>query len=116
MRFRECRNLCDDLPHCEFLVTEEYIWGTDQDGCEVLFPISELNIAFTDYYEYLEIAGWEYEFEIEQIRKEPEKYKELLNSLNENSILKQEYQELRAYLSELLEKQKPEDTSLLDLL
>lgn len=81
-----------------------------------MVPVSELNIAFTDDTGYPEIAGCEYEFEIEQIRKETEKYKELLNSLNENSILKQEYHELRAYLSELLEKQKPEDISLLDLL
>jgi hypothetical protein len=107
---------CDDLPHCESLVTEEYVWGTDQDGCDVLTSINELNIDFTDYYEYLGIAGWEYEFEIEQIRKEPEEYKELLTFLNDNSRLKQEYEELRDYLSELLKKQKPDDTCLLDLL
>ena len=106
----------DDLPHFESLVTEEYVWAPDEEGNDVLTSINELNTDFTDDYGYPDIVGWEYEFEIEQIRKEPEEYKELLTSLNDNSFLKLEYEELRYYLSELLKKQKPDDTCLLDLL
>lgn len=45
-----------------------------------------------------------------------EEYKELLASLNDNSVLKQKYEELRAYLSRLQKKHDSGNSSFLDLL
>lgn len=58
-----------------------------------------------------------YGFTVSDIRKEPEKYKELLTQLNDDKfVFKKQYRVVYKFMKELDSKRKTEDNSLFDLL
>ena len=61
-------------------------------------------------------VGWIYEFDVESVRNDANRYAELLKCLEDkNFTLIEEYAEMREYLEKLQDKQAPSGDSLFDL-
>ena len=107
---------CNYFPHYDELVTTEYVYVYDEDENTNLVDAAVVDWAYKNEYGTPEVVGWIYEFDVETVRKNPAKYKDLLDCLNDDEFTaKEEYVELREYLKELQSKQKPTGDSLFDL-
>jgi hypothetical protein len=107
---------CNDFPHYDSLVRTEYVHVIDEDGGQILVDSNEVDWGYKDEYGVPDTAGCVYEFDIEDIRKKPTKYKKLLACLdNDEFVLKEEYVKMRQYMKILQTKQKPTGNSLFDL-
>ena len=107
---------CDDLPHYDTLVKSKYVYVIDEDDVEKLVDADDVSWDYKYVHGTPDIVGWIYEFDVEDVRKQPAKYKDLLDYLNDDEfVAKKEYVEIREYLNKLQAKQKPTGDGLFDL-
>ena len=107
---------CNDLPHYDTLVKTEYVYVIDEDESEKLVDADDVSRDYKDEYGTPDIVGWVYEFDVEDICKQPTEYKELLDYLNDDEfVAKKDYVEIRVDLNIMQAKQKPTGDSLFDL-
>lgn len=107
---------CDDFPHYDSLVTSEYVYAIDEDENQTLINTDDIGLDYKAEYGTPDTVGWGYEFDVEEVRQEPTKYKDLMACLEDDGFaLKEEYEDMREYLSELKEKQRSIGDSLFDL-
>ena len=107
---------CDELPFIESFVTERYGYIEEADGTNTLAKLSEVSFEYENEYGIPEPVGWILEFDVEEVYKKKETYKELLNILDSDDfILKIEYAAVRTYFNALVAKQKPTGDGLFDL-
>ena len=107
---------CNDFPHYDTLVTTEYVYVIDEDESQKLVNADDVSRDYTNEYGTPDVVGWIYEFDVEDVRTQPAKYKELLDYLNDDYfVIKEEYVEIREYLKKLQAKQTPTGNSLFDL-
>ena len=104
------------LPHIDSLVDVEYAYVEDEEDGEVLVNVEEISYEYTWEYGDPDTVGWVFEMEIEDILKNKEDYKEMLEALNEDNFkLKAEYIKAREYYNSLKERLKPRGDSLFDM-
>ena len=89
-----------------------------QAGDTVYFRggVYDASWEYKEEYGTPDVVGWVYDFDVNTIRKNPSKYFDLIERLDDDEfVLKQEYMEMREYLKKLQAKQKPTGNSLFDL-
>lgn len=104
------------LPHYDSLVKSEYVYVEDEDGSNKLVNLDDIGYDYKNEYGTPETVGWFLKFDIDEIRKKPSVYKELLEVLDSDDFpLKGEYQEARQYYQSLVDNQTPKGDGLFDL-
>ena len=107
---------CDNFPHYDSLVRSEYVYVFNEDDTAELVDADDVSWKYKYEYGTSDVVGRAYEFNVEDVRKNPSKYKELLDCLdNDQFILKEEYVKMRQYMEKLQAKQKPTGDGLFDL-
>ena len=107
---------CNHFPHYDSLVTAEYVYVTDDDGSSKLVNSDDVDSEYEREYGIPDPVGWIYEFDVESVRNDTNRYAELLKCLEDkNFTLIEEYAEMREYLEKLQDKQAPSGDSLFDL-
>ena len=75
-----------------------------------------MELDYIDEHGTPDEVGWVYALDVEDVRMQPIKYKELLECLDDDDFsLKEIYVEIREYLKKLQAKQKRTGDSLFDL-
>ncbi|MEA4898699.1 MAG: NACHT domain-containing protein [Christensenellaceae bacterium] len=106
----------DMLPFYEALVRDVYVYVEDEDGNRHLVNRSEVDNDYEREYGVPDTVGWCLEFNVNEIRKQPTVYGDLLDVLNSDEFpLKQEYRKAREYHLSLVKKQTPTGPDLFDL-
>lgn len=104
------------LPFEESLVTESYGYMEDEDGDKTLVDLREIPSEYTYEYGDPEPVGWLLEIDIEDVRRKPHMYKNLLLVLDSDEFpLKQEYLRAQECLGKLKSTLQPKGDSLFDL-
>ena len=107
---------CNHFPHYDSLVTAEYVYVTDDDGSSKLVNSEDVDSEYEREYGIPDPVGWIYEFDVESVRNDTNRYAELLKCLEDkNFTLIEEFAEMREYLEKLQDKQAPSGDSLFDL-
>ncbi len=110
------RVVCNDFPHYDSLVTEEYAYVIDKDDSNILVNKEEVNWEYRQEYGTPDTVGWEYGFEVESVRMASDDYAELLKRLDDDNFsLKKEYTKMRKYFEKLQVKPMPSSNNLFDL-
>ena len=102
------------FPHCDAFVTNEWVYldenwrdpnGDDTNG---LIDLTEVPSEYIEYFGEPDVVGWNYEFNISDIRSKSSYYSEFLKIIeDDNFALKKEYNSVREYVRELQDKQQP---------
>lgn len=107
---------CENFPHYDSLVTNEYVYVIDEDESETLVNADDVDLDYKYEYGDPDVVGWVYEIDVEEVRGNPSKYSELIKCLDDDGFdAKKSYVQMREYLYELQSKQKPTGDSLFDL-
>lgn len=107
---------CNDFPHYDSLVTAEYVYVIDGDENQKLIDANKVSCEYKREYGMPDTVGWVYEFNVEDVRKRPTAYRELLDRLDDDEfVLKKEYMKVRQYMKKLQAKQRLTGNSLFDL-
>ena len=107
---------CNHFPHYDSLVTSTYAYIINEDEDEELVNADDVELDYIDEHGTPDEVGWVYALDVEDVRMQPIKYKELLECLDDDDFsLKEIYVEIREYLKKLQAKQKRTGDSLFDL-
>lgn len=111
----------DDLPFDKCFVTNEWVYLDEEyEDPDIetgsLIDIDEVPWDYKDIYGEPEVVGRNYEIHIEDVLKESDSHKELLDLLNNDDFpLKAEYLNVKRYMQELIDRQKVVGEDLFDL-
>ena len=111
----------EDLPDDEEFLTREWVYlderyedpDIDTDG---LVELDEVPYEYKCEYGDPDVVGWNYEIDVDTIFSSPGRYAGLIETLEDDYFpLKEEYNEVRAYLDRLRENKENPGDDLFDL-
>ncbi len=107
---------CENFPHYDSIVSNEYVYVIDENESETLVNAEDVDSDYKYEYGDPNVVGWVYEIDVEEVRRNPLEYSELINRLDDDEFdAKKCYVQMREYLRELQVKQRPTGDSLFDL-
>lgn len=111
-----------EFPFYHELVTTEYVYldenwrDSDGEAPDGLINKDEVEPEYIYEYGTPDTVGWNLEFEVADIRSQPDRYETLINFLNDDSFpLKEEYLAIHDFYQQLKVEQDSQGTDLFDL-